>query len=84
MTQLADSGHVVRGWLGVTIQPVTRELAKSFNLGGPTGALVSSVAERSPAAKAGIKRGDVITEFDGRKGALGGSAPRRRRYVGRP
>jgi serine protease Do len=66
VTQLADSGQVVRGWLGVTIQPVTWELARSFKLGAPAGALVSSVAEGSPAAKAGLERGDVITAFDGR------------------
>jgi len=67
VTQLADTGHVVRGWLGVAIQPVNPELAKSFHLAGPEGALVSSVVDGSPAGKAGLKSGDVIVEYDGRK-----------------
>jgi len=56
---------VERGWLGVMIQEVTPELAESFNLKEPAGALVSEVMPDSPADKAGIKRGDVITKFDG-------------------
>ena len=66
VTQLADNGHVSRSWLGVGIQPLTPELAKGFNLGDAKGALVSSVTDDSPADKAGIKAGDVITEWDGR------------------
>jgi serine protease Do len=66
VTQLADSGHVVRGWLGVSIQPVTPELAKAFNLSAPAGALVSSVVAGSPALAAGLAPGDVITRFDDR------------------
>ena len=65
LTQLAASGHVVRGYLGVTVQPVTADLAKSFKLGAPRGALVSSVADGSPALKAGLKPGDVIVAYDG-------------------
>ena len=76
VTQLAESGHVVRGWLGVAIQPVTPELAKSFNLSSPTGALVASVIDNSPAAKAGVKPGDVITEYDGCKVARADDLPK--------
>src|SRR5881628_1172044 len=65
LTQLAAAGHVVRGYLGITIQPVTADLAKSFKLGAPRGALVSSVADGSPALKAGLKPGDVIVGYDG-------------------
>jgi len=67
VTQLADSGKVTRGWLGVGIQPVTPDIAKSFGRTETTGALVSSVSEGSPAEKAGLKAGDIITEYDGRK-----------------
>ena len=67
VTQLADSGTVTRGWLGVGIQPVTPDIAKSFGRTETTGALVSSVSEGSPAEKAGLKAGDIITEYDGRK-----------------
>ncbi len=67
ITQLADHGKVERGWLGVTIQPLTRELATSFKRSDTTGALVSAVVEGSPAEKAGLKTGDVIVEIDGKK-----------------
>src|SRR5213594_7158 len=76
LTQLASSGHVVRGWLGVAIQPVTAELAKSFGLGEPAGALVASVVGGSPAMQAGIKPGDVITEYNGKKVARADALPR--------
>jgi serine protease Do len=66
VTQLADHGHVVRGWLGVTIQPLTPELAKAFQRGDKRGALVSSVAEGSPAQRAGLKPGDIIMDYSGR------------------
>jgi serine protease Do len=66
VTQLAQSGHVVRGWLGVSIQPVTKDLATSFGLPGTTGALVGSVSNDSPASRAGFKSGDVVTRYDGR------------------
>lgn len=65
--QLKKSGHVSRGWLGVLIQDVTRELAESFGMDKPGGALVSQILPKSPAEKAGFKVGDVITEFDGRE-----------------
>jgi serine protease Do len=67
VTQLADSGKVTRGWLGVGIQAVTPDIAKSLGRAETTGALVSSVSEASPAEKAGLKAGDIITEYDGRK-----------------
>jgi serine protease Do len=75
LTQLAANGHVTRGWLGVTIQPVTPELAKSLKLGETTGALVSSVTDGSPAEKAGLKAGDVILEFNGEKVARADRLP---------
>ncbi|MBI4773300.1 MAG: PDZ domain-containing protein [Deltaproteobacteria bacterium] len=65
LLQLKDKGRVTRGWLGVTIQNVTPELAKSFKLEEEKGALVADVSESGPASKAGIQRGDVIVEFNG-------------------
>ena len=76
VTQLADSGKVTRGWLGVGIQPVTPELAKSFGRTETTGVLVSSVTEGSPAERAGIKTGDIITDYDGRKVERASDLPR--------
>ena len=64
LPQLKEKGKVVRGWLGVVIQRVTPELAKNFGLKGAEGALVSDVMEDSPAARADIRRGDVIVFFD--------------------
>ena len=63
-TQLIKTGNVSRGWMGVTIQPVTEELAKSFGLKQAKGALVNDVMKGSPAEKAGIRQGDVITAFN--------------------
>lgn len=63
--QLKSTGRVRRGWLGVLIQEVTRELAESFRMDKPQGALVSKVLPGSPADQGGIKTGDVILEFDG-------------------
>lgn len=62
--QIKDKGEVTRGWLGVYIQEVTPELAESFGLDRPMGALVSQVIENSPAEKYGIKAGDVIISFN--------------------
>ncbi len=76
VTQLAESGHVVRGWLGVSVQRLTPELAKSFNLSNSNGALVASVVEGSPAMKAGLKAGDVITQYNGRPVARVDDLPR--------
>lgn len=63
--QLQATGHVSRGKLGVTIQAVTQDLAKSFGLDKPQGALVSNVEKDSPAQRAGIEAGDVILKLDG-------------------
>ena len=67
MERIIENGRVIRGFLGVTIQPVTPELAKEFNLPEQTGALIGGVSPDSPAAKAGLQAGDVITDFNGRK-----------------
>ena len=63
--QLKSGGKVSRGWLGVMIQEVTPDLAQSFNLDKPRGALVGQVLPNSPAAVAGVKVGDIITAFNG-------------------
>src|SRR5438128_758814 len=76
VSQLASAGHVTRGWLGVGIQPLTADLAKSFRLSQTDGALVTSVSAGSPAAKAGLKQGDVIVEYDGRPVGRAGDLPR--------
>ena len=65
VAQLKDTGSVSRGWLGVMIQDVNRDLAESFGLDKPTGALVAQVVADSPAAAAGIVAGDIIVEFNG-------------------
>ncbi len=67
LPQLEAKGEVVRGYLGVNIQALTPELAKSLNLKDKKGALVADVTKGSPAEAAGIKRGDVIVGFDGRE-----------------
>ncbi len=63
--QLKTKGTVSRGWLGVQIQDVTRELAESFNMDKPYGALISKVIAESPSEKAGLQISDVIVEFNG-------------------
>jgi len=65
--QLINFGETRRGWLGVRIQEVTKEIAEAVKLKKPEGALVASVGEKSPADKAGVKAGDIILEFDGKK-----------------
>lgn len=67
LQQLIRSGKVIRGWLGVSIQDLTPELAAQFGVKEPAGALVGEVLEESPAERAGLRRGDIIIEFDGRK-----------------
>ena len=67
INQLIEFGETKRGWLGVRIQEVTKEIAEVEKLEKPEGALVASVSENSPADKAGIKAGDIILEFDGKK-----------------
>jgi serine protease Do len=64
--QLVSSGTVTRGWLGVQIQPLSPELARSFGLEGKRGALIADIlGQDSPAAKAGLKAGDIIVELNG-------------------
>ncbi|MBU0482577.1 MAG: DegQ family serine endoprotease [Proteobacteria bacterium] len=65
--QLKEHGKVTRGWLGVMIQHVTADLAEKFGLDRPIGALVGEVMKDSPADKAGVKQGDVITKFMGKE-----------------
>ncbi len=65
--QLIEFGETKRGWLGVRIQIVTKEIAEKENLDKPRGALVVSVADGSPSDEAGIKSDDIILEFDGKK-----------------
>ena len=67
INQLIKFGETKRGWLGVRIQEVTKEIAEVEKLEKPEGALVASVSENSPANKAGIKAGDIILEFDGKR-----------------
>jgi len=67
MTSLIRSGKVTRGWLGVGIQPVTEEAAQSFGHSSTEGALVGQVESGSPADKAGIRQGDIITGLNGQK-----------------
>ena len=67
LKSIRANGRVIRGYLGTVIQPVTPDLAAAFNLKEATGALVSDVAPGSPADKAGLEHGDVITSFDGKK-----------------
>ncbi len=65
LPQLMKNGKVERGWLGVQIRSINSELAETLEMDVPRGALVTEVGEDSPAAKAGIQPGDIITEFDG-------------------
>jgi len=65
IAQLKDSGHVTRGWLGVQIQPVTTGIANSLGLKKAEGAIVDTAQDGSPAARAGVQAGDVITAVNG-------------------
>jgi len=67
VAQLKEKGKVARGWLGILIQDVNRELAESFGMDDPRGAVVLQVVADSPAEKAGFKVGDVVVEFNGKK-----------------
>ncbi|HRP95381.1 MAG TPA: trypsin-like peptidase domain-containing protein [Rhodocyclaceae bacterium] len=71
LEQIVASGEVIRGWVGVEIQELTPELARSFGAPGLRGALISGVLRDSPAERAGIKPGDVLTGVDGRR--IGGT-----------
>ncbi len=74
--QLRSSGRVIRGRIGVTIAPVTKEVAESIGLGKPAGALVQGVESGGPADKAGIEAGDIITKVDGKAIDKSGDLPR--------
>jgi len=65
LDSIMSKGKVVRGWLGVSIQNLTEDLSSSFQHQGTEGALVGQVQDKTPAAKAGIKQGDIITKFNG-------------------
>ncbi|NOQ81436.1 MAG: Do family serine endopeptidase [Methylophaga sp.] len=75
VAQIKSQGYVSRGWLGVVIQDVTRELAESFGLKKPHGALISKVMPDSPASKAGFEAGDVILKFNGKTIPTSSSLP---------
>ncbi|MCE5312655.1 MAG: DegQ family serine endoprotease [Nitrospiraceae bacterium] len=67
MNSIINQGRVVRGWLGVQIQALNPELAKQFSIKDDSGVLIADVIEAGPAEKAGLKRGDIITEYDGKQ-----------------
>ena len=73
--QLKISGKVSRGWLGVYIQEVTNNLAKSFGMKNPSGALISKIIPDGPASKSDLKVGDIILKFDGKKIITSSSLP---------
>tara|TARA_R110001599_G_scaffold1236_1_gene6048 strand:- start:1979 stop:3400 length:1422 start_codon:yes stop_codon:yes gene_type:complete len=75
VAQLSNQGYVSRGWLGVLIQEVNKDLAESFGLDKPYGALVAQVVADSPAEKAGLKTGDIIIEFEGEEINLSSELP---------
>ena len=66
VAQLKNKGRVTRGWLGVLIQDVTHELAESFGMRRPRGALVAKVLPESPAQQAGFQVGDIVLKFNGK------------------
>ena len=66
MEQIIQSGGVIRGWLGVSMQDMTQELAESFNLDSPMGSLIASVLKEGPADKAGIRPGDILIAVEGK------------------
>ena len=74
-SQLKDEGKVTRGWLGVFIQEVDKNLAKSFGMDKPTGAVIAKVLKDSPASKSGLKQGDVILKFNGETIKKSGDLP---------
>lgn len=74
--QLKDIGKISRGWLGVAIQELTKELAESFGMKNTNGALIAGVEKDSPADKGGLEAGDVITNFDGTAIIESGDLPR--------
>lgn len=75
VAQLQEKGSVSRGWLGVLIQPVDRDLAESFGLDRPSGALITQVFADSPAESADLRVGDIILEFNGKQIDLSSDLP---------
>jgi len=75
-SQLRAGGKVARGWLGVQIQEVTKELAESFGMKNTNGALIAGVEKGGPADKGGLQAGDVITKFDGKAISTSSDLPR--------
>lgn len=73
--QLRDTGKVTRGWLGVVVQEVDRNLAQTFKMDKPEGALIARVLPGSPAAESGLREGDIILSFDGQPLATSSSLP---------
>lgn len=73
--QLRENGRVARGWLGVLIQDVTRELAESFDMDHPHGALIAKVLPEGPAEKAGLEVGDIVVKFNGEKVSFSSDLP---------
>ena len=76
VAQLEEFGETRRGWLGVSVQPVTADLAESFNLDTPYGAIISRVEEDGPAEEAGLQQGDLVLTFNGRRVRNSQSFPR--------
>jgi serine protease Do len=74
--QLKETGKITRGWLGVAIQELTKELAESFGMKNTNGALIAGVEKGSPAEKGGLEAGDVITNFDGEEIVTSSDLPR--------
>lgn len=74
--QLKASGKITRGWLGIAIQELTKELAESFGMKNTNGALVAGVEKNGPADKGGLEAGDVITKFDGKPILASADLPR--------
>ncbi|QOR38469.1 DegQ family serine endoprotease [Billgrantia diversa] len=74
--QLRDDGRVRRGWLGVMIQPVSRDLAESFGMDSPSGALIADLDPEGPAAQAGLQAGDIVLEVDGEEVERSRNLPR--------
>jgi serine protease Do len=74
--QLKASGKITRGWLGVAIQELTKELAESFGMKNNNGALIANVEKNGPADKGGLEAGDVITKFDGKAITSSSDLPR--------
>ncbi|MCC5882963.1 MAG: DegQ family serine endoprotease [Halomonas sp.] len=74
--QLRDDGRVRRGWLGVMIQPVSRDLAESFGMDSASGALIADLDPEGPAARAGLRAGDIVLEVDGEEVERSRNLPR--------